>query len=127
MINDKQRLQNRKAIADKPNQITRIDYHITGHLKFLDHHLLLFCSLTRLNLETVFLEVISVSVPSGYLMIIFSLLVLSSIFLFSVIFLFVITASPTGRILCLINISSLNSEVPLVCSNYLEKVELIIP
>jgi hypothetical protein len=43
----------------------------------------------------VFLEVISVSVPSGYLMIIFSLLVLSGTFLFSLIFLFVITASPT--------------------------------
>lgn len=52
------------------------------------------CKLMLLTM-LVFLEVISVSVPSGYLMIIFSLLALSGTLLFSLIFLFVITASPT--------------------------------
>jgi hypothetical protein len=65
----------------------------------------------------VFLEVISVSVPSGCLIIIFSLLVLSGTSYSLLFFLFVVTASPTCRILLfLIGIFPLQTaEVPLVC------------
>jgi hypothetical protein len=65
----------------------------------------------------VFLEVISVSVPSGCLIIIFSLLVLTGTSYSLLFFLFVVTASPTCRILLfLIGIFPLQTaEVPLVC------------